>query len=481
MANPTFTAALVPIAFGRQLDAQGFDTRTVAAAANVPAGTAWLLTAGYAAAGDGGGSMYKTAVGTGPGNFQSADGQWWQPVSQPVMSVKIFGAVGNGVADDTVACQAAITYMANQNGGTVWFSAGTFLISSTLSITANAIILSGIDEGGFHDTGTFVTGASILKWGGAGGGTMLNITAQGGTQRLLGNGCTGIYFSPGAGCANGINLASVCSGRYDVAGDNFSTAFVTVGFATGLSEGADSQHNVISVAYSGFTAAGSALVLTGNTTANASFNIFPTVTAEYKNGNTIVLVNADNNLFENVHLFRGAGGSGIGVVLQAGATSVQTARNNLFLMCSPGVGGLYAEGTEIAASESSQNQILFYDQTNSVPAPTIGTGDTNILFWAGSAAPPGLRTQTLGLPAHRTDASGVITQQGKTGSITSGGGTAVITLSPAFPSAVLSLSLCPITTGAGQFTAVINGGLTQVTVTNNGGTTSDCWYEFKGY
>ena len=43
------------------------------------------------------------------------------------VSVKDFGAVGDGVADDTVAIQAAIDYIPN---GLVIFPAGTYKISA---------------------------------------------------------------------------------------------------------------------------------------------------------------------------------------------------------------------------------------------------------------------------------------------------------------------------------------------------------------
>ena len=46
------------------------------------------------------------------------------------VSVKDFGAVGDGVADDTAAIQAAIDSVFNTGGGTVYLPAGTYLVSS---------------------------------------------------------------------------------------------------------------------------------------------------------------------------------------------------------------------------------------------------------------------------------------------------------------------------------------------------------------
>ncbi len=60
-----------------------------------------------------------------------------------VVSVKDFGAVGNGVANDTTAIQQAIDYVSSIGGGAVNFPTGTYKISTKLSITANSVFLTG--------------------------------------------------------------------------------------------------------------------------------------------------------------------------------------------------------------------------------------------------------------------------------------------------------------------------------------------------
>lgn len=66
-----------------------------------------------------------------------------------VISVKDFGAVGDGVTDDTTAIQAAITYgqslvtSSYLSGASIFFPAGEYLISNTLNITTNNITLFG--------------------------------------------------------------------------------------------------------------------------------------------------------------------------------------------------------------------------------------------------------------------------------------------------------------------------------------------------
>ena len=65
---------------------------------------------------------------------------------EQTVSVKDFGAVGDGVADDTAAIQAAINSVGSTGGGCVYFPAGTYKTSSTLTIAANGIYLLGTGQ-----------------------------------------------------------------------------------------------------------------------------------------------------------------------------------------------------------------------------------------------------------------------------------------------------------------------------------------------
>jgi hypothetical protein len=54
-----------------------------------------------------------------------------------VVSVKDFGAVGDGVTDDTAAIQAAVTYVNGLGGGTVYLPQGNYIITAPISIYSN--------------------------------------------------------------------------------------------------------------------------------------------------------------------------------------------------------------------------------------------------------------------------------------------------------------------------------------------------------
>ena len=57
---------------------------------------------------------------------------------QESVSVKDFGAVGDGVTDDTTAIQAAVNATITNSGGNLFLPSGTYLISSALSIPSSS-------------------------------------------------------------------------------------------------------------------------------------------------------------------------------------------------------------------------------------------------------------------------------------------------------------------------------------------------------
>jgi hypothetical protein len=82
-----------------------------------------------------------------------------------VVSVKDFGAVGDGVADDTVAIQAAVN-----TGKTVFFPSGTYKQTSTvsaadLSIRAENAVITGFNGKGFSITNSVVIDGQLTFQG----------------------------------------------------------------------------------------------------------------------------------------------------------------------------------------------------------------------------------------------------------------------------------------------------------------------------
>jgi hypothetical protein len=85
-----------------------------------------------------------TGVGSGSGNAYNS--QTVQTKLQEIVSVKDFGAIGDGVADDTIAIQNAIDAF-SATGATIFFPAGTYKVTSTLNIQSSYISLVGEGRG----------------------------------------------------------------------------------------------------------------------------------------------------------------------------------------------------------------------------------------------------------------------------------------------------------------------------------------------
>ncbi len=76
--------------------------------------------------------------------------------SATVYNVMDYGAAGTGLVDDTAPIQNAIGD-AEVNGGTVFFPAGTYYISSSLALTSPGVVLQGINQADFAAEGSYIT------------------------------------------------------------------------------------------------------------------------------------------------------------------------------------------------------------------------------------------------------------------------------------------------------------------------------------
>lgn len=122
-----------------------------------------------------------------------------------VISVKDFGAVGNNTADDTSAIQAAINAAQAAFGAVVYFPAGTYKISSELSITSPVYLVGqGAAATVIRQTGAAANGVnfnySVLTTGGG----VVGMTIEAGT----GYDTAGLTTSGSTGIGLKVNLAN---------------------------------------------------------------------------------------------------------------------------------------------------------------------------------------------------------------------------------------------------------------------------------
>lgn len=132
----------------------------------IDAGAPYLITAGFAAPGDGGGAMYVRSA-TNPAHalkLQSGDGAFWALAPQDgTINIRAAGAKGDGVTDDRPALLAAIAafqFQVNTQeaaGCRILIDPGVYFMAGEVEINTT-VTLEGVGYG----TGT--TAASILKF-----------------------------------------------------------------------------------------------------------------------------------------------------------------------------------------------------------------------------------------------------------------------------------------------------------------------------
>lgn len=87
-------------------------------------------------------------------SFRSANGRLFKLVAEGWVDVSCFGARGDDAIDDTVAIQAAVTFMSGRNGGTLFFPRGDYKVSAPIDcgsrdVGANRVTFQGAGGIGF--------------------------------------------------------------------------------------------------------------------------------------------------------------------------------------------------------------------------------------------------------------------------------------------------------------------------------------------
>lgn len=153
------TLAIAGVSTGRWVrltTAASTGTATFAAARQLqPTQSAAIVVAGRTARGDGGGGTFyydpsdNTTADDSALTLVTSDGQRLKRIYSGALDVRWFGAVGDGVTDDTAAIQAAIDAAISSTGGyaagtTVWLPPGQYKITDTVTIAdVNGLVVRG--------------------------------------------------------------------------------------------------------------------------------------------------------------------------------------------------------------------------------------------------------------------------------------------------------------------------------------------------
>jgi len=93
------------------------------------------------------------------GNLANSVGRTVHQKLQELISVKDFGAVGDGLTNDLTAIQNAIAALSG--GGTLYFPAGNYFVTGKIEITANGVSILGDGRGATTITTNALTGDII--------------------------------------------------------------------------------------------------------------------------------------------------------------------------------------------------------------------------------------------------------------------------------------------------------------------------------
>jgi hypothetical protein len=300
-----------------------------------------------------------------------------------VVSVKDFGAIGDGITDDTVALTNFFNSAIANPGIKHQLFAQTYAISAvmpTISVSDVWIIGGGAE---IHDVGSLMTG-TVLKWIGASGtdGPLVRISSVSGAsnQRVSRVKFTGIGIDCNSGTINyGMQLLSVWECDIDVVIANAATQGMQCQVVASLGEAKDVQRNKIRLKSRQVEAAsGFCFLAGGDLAANFSKNEL-WIDAQHSNAQALYLMNTDNNDWRFVRTYKVPSGSATeSISCLGGANSGERVRAERFWHLSTNL-PLHAYGTGTYTVAAGSINIYNLDAENGTPNPIVDTGAT--VFW----------------------------------------------------------------------------------------------------
>jgi hypothetical protein len=306
------------------------------------------------------------------------------------VSVKSFGATGNGNTDDTVSIQAAIDAVALAGGGVVYFPtpSANYKITATLIVEADRVYLVGGTRYPLTSPSP-PQGGCVIRWRGAAGGTMVEFRAgAAATYPVLGGGMEGFTLYGNTSNLAGVGL-SLKTVRGVIIRDLSIRAVTIAGIDIGVSSPAGVAVSNNDNRYLQFEAidinvgnAGDGIGLrvdgpvSSATGGGCTGSIFQSVNITHRDGVGIQLRAGDNNFFYGTILTRPAG-AGIGIeILGLEGGVVIGSDMNTFFGIQPSQGGITARASiTLANPRRMENFVYGYQVTDAAqPDPVVELG-----------------------------------------------------------------------------------------------------------
>lgn len=234
-----------------------------------------------------------------------------------------FGAVGDGVTDDTAAIQAAIDSLPG-TGGVVFFNPGTYLISSTLT-ASTGVLLNGQNRtdlsANTNGSGTVASRPTILWGGGAGISDYMYIMAPTVVGDVIwGGGAVYLEWDGGTNAPGAVILDNTKYSRFDGKIRNVTYAGLIVNSASGAPSNFSMKNHIESLEFVWGVAAACqnahGLLLGGNgSNVPSTQQYIGDVSGLTYNGDLVRVAETDNAQFQSVHGVVQSGGTGSALTL----------------------------------------------------------------------------------------------------------------------------------------------------------------------
>lgn len=330
------------------------------------------------------------------------------------VSVKDFGAVGDGAADDTAAIQACIDANPARR---IFFPKGVYKVSSTIWNKYDGTILEGESVGAYTFGQADDSYGTTLQWAGSAGGTVVKVARFESTSAP--------YSFSGGGIKNiridclGTNTAGV--GLYIPDANNCVFEHIKIDQAsskaldlTGYVPDVTGINSVYNCAFRDMmiTVTGTGDGIYMGDTPNVgggdhpAFVTFDNIHITYSSGIAINIYEADDTNFTNVGISRAAGGTGDAIVLQGSGTHgnhfrclnvTNTDGTSPLIWVKSGVRATYFEiagidknirptidvGAEAFYLYLGSNNVAYDSEFRSpvIRLPNINKGEANYLDW----------------------------------------------------------------------------------------------------